>query len=40
MLTDGWSIVSRDRSLSAQAEDTVGLTADGIELFTNVNAAC
>jgi methionyl aminopeptidase len=35
MLADGWSIVSRDRSLSAQWEDTVGITAGGVELFTS-----
>jgi methionyl aminopeptidase len=37
MLADGWSIVSRDRGLSAQVEDTVGITADGVEVFTDVN---
>lgn len=33
-LCDGWSIVTRDRSWSAQAEDTLGITADGVEIFT------
>ncbi|WP_035485940.1 type I methionyl aminopeptidase [Geminicoccus roseus] len=33
-LPDGWSVVTRDRAWSAQAEDTVGITADGVEVFT------
>lgn len=31
---DGWTASTRDRSLSAQFEHTVGVTADGVEVFT------
>jgi methionyl aminopeptidase len=34
VLEDGWTAVTRDRSLSAQFEHTVGVTADGFEIFT------
>ena len=34
VLSDGWTAVTRDRSLSAQFEHTVGVTADGVEVFT------
>jgi methionyl aminopeptidase len=34
VLDDGWTAVTRDRSLSAQFEHTVGVTADGHEIFT------
>jgi methionyl aminopeptidase len=34
MLSDGWTAVTRDRSLSAQFEHTVGVTAAGAEVFT------
>ncbi|MBD9445685.1 type I methionyl aminopeptidase [Rhizobium sp. RHZ01] len=34
VLADGWTAVTRDRSLSAQYEHTVGVTADGCEIFT------
>ena len=34
MLNDGWTAVTRDRSLSAQFEHTIGVTADGCEIFT------
>ena len=34
VLDDGWTAVTRDRSLSAQFEHTVGVTADGVEIFT------
>ena len=33
-LSDGWTAVTRDRSLSAQFEHTVGVTEDGVEIFT------
>ena len=33
-LPDGWTAVTRDRSLSAQCEHTVGVTEDGVEVFT------
>jgi methionyl aminopeptidase len=31
---DGWTVITRDRQLSAQFEHTVGVTADGVEVFT------
>jgi methionyl aminopeptidase len=34
VLSDGWTAVTRDRSLSAQFEHTVGVTANGVEIFT------
>jgi methionyl aminopeptidase len=34
VLSDGWTAVTRDRSLSAQFEHTVGVTADGVEIMT------
>ncbi|MDH6268692.1 methionyl aminopeptidase [Rhizobium sp. SG_E_25_P2] len=34
VLSDGWTAVTRDRSLSAQYEHTVGVTKDGCEVFT------
>jgi methionyl aminopeptidase len=34
VLNDGWTAVTRDRQLSAQFEHTVGVTADGYEIFT------
>jgi len=34
VLQDGWTAVTRDRELSAQFEHTVGVTADGCEIFT------
>ena len=34
MLSDGWTAVTRDRSLSAQFEHTVGVTERGVEVFT------
>ena len=34
ILSDGWTAVTRDRSLSAQFEHTVGITKDGCEAFT------
>jgi methionyl aminopeptidase len=34
MLPDGWTAVTRDRSLSAQFEHCVGVTNDGFEVFT------
>lgn len=32
---DGWTVTTRDKSLSAQFEHTVGVTKDGYEIFTN-----
>lgn len=34
VLNDGWTAVTRDRSLSAQFEHSVGVTTDGVEIFT------
>ncbi|MDR3461561.1 MAG: type I methionyl aminopeptidase, partial [Beijerinckiaceae bacterium] len=34
VLSDGWTAVTRDRSLSAQFEHTLGVTKDGCEVFT------
>jgi methionyl aminopeptidase len=34
VLSDGWTAVTRDRSLSAQFEHTVGVTETGVEVFT------
>ena len=35
MLGDGWTAVTKDKSLSAQFEHTVGVTQDGVTIFTN-----
>jgi methionyl aminopeptidase len=35
VLEDGWTAVTRDRSLSAQFEHSIGVTADGCEIFTS-----
>lgn len=34
VLDDGWTAVTRDRSLSAQFEHSIGITEDGCEIFT------
>jgi methionyl aminopeptidase len=34
VLADDWTAVTRDKSLSAQFEHSVGVTADGVEIFT------
>ncbi len=34
ILSDGWTAVTRDRSLSAQFEHSVGVTGTGYEIFT------
>jgi methionyl aminopeptidase len=34
MKNDGWTAVTKDRSLSAQFEHSVAVTADGVEIFT------
>jgi len=34
VLADGWTAVTRDKSLSAQCEHSIGVTEDGIEIFT------
>ena len=34
ILQDGWTAVTKDRSLSAQFEHMIGVTAEGYEIFT------
>jgi methionyl aminopeptidase len=34
MLNDGWTAVTKDKSLSAQFEHTLGVTENGYEIFT------
>ena len=34
LLKDGWTAVTKDKSLSAQFEHTVGVTREGFEIFT------
>ncbi|MDR2268022.1 MAG: type I methionyl aminopeptidase [Holosporaceae bacterium] len=34
ILSDNWTAVTKDRSLSAQFEHTIGVTPDGCEVFT------
>ena len=36
LLNDGWTVVTRDKSLSAQWEHTVVVTADGVEILTRL----
>ena len=36
-LNDGWTAVTKDKSLSAQFEHTIGVTKDGYEIFTQLN---
>ena len=38
ILNDGWTAVSKDKSLSAQFEHTIGVTNDGCEVFTQSNS--
>ncbi|MGB3166720.1 MAG: type I methionyl aminopeptidase [Alteraurantiacibacter sp.] len=35
LLNDGWTAVTRDKSLSAQFEHSIGITNDGAEIFTS-----
>ncbi len=35
VLSDGWTAITVDHSLSAQFEHTIGVTKDGCEIFTN-----
>tara|TARA_B000000532_G_scaffold21806_1_gene14888 strand:- start:80 stop:832 length:753 start_codon:yes stop_codon:yes gene_type:complete len=39
VLNDGWTAVTKDKSLSAQFEHTIGVTKDGCEIFTKSNNA-
>ncbi|MCF8475215.1 MAG: type I methionyl aminopeptidase [Emcibacter sp.] len=34
ILSDGWTAVTRDKSLSAQFEHSLGVTKNGVEIFT------
>lgn len=34
---DNWTVTTRDKSLSAQFEHTVGVTSDGVDIFTKSN---
>jgi len=34
LLNDGWTAVTRDKSLSSQFEHSIGITEDGCEIFT------
>lgn len=34
LLNDGWTAVTRDKSLSAQFEHSIGITDNGVEIFT------
>jgi methionyl aminopeptidase len=34
VLSDGWTAVTSDKSLSAQFEHSVGVTSNGFEIFT------
>ncbi len=34
LLNDGWTAVTRDKSLSAQCEHSIGVTETGLEIFT------
>ena len=34
VLNDGWTAVTKDKTLSAQFEHTVGITENGYEIFT------
>ena len=34
VLSDGWTAVTKDKSLSAQFEHTIGITENGYEIFT------
>jgi methionyl aminopeptidase len=34
LLDDGWTAVTRDRSLSAQFEHSIGITETGCDIFT------
>jgi methionine aminopeptidase len=36
VLSDGWTVVTKDRPLSAQREHTVAVIEDGVEVLTQV----
>jgi methionyl aminopeptidase len=35
LLSDGWTVVTKDHSLSAQWEHTIAVTDEGCEILTN-----
>jgi methionyl aminopeptidase len=35
LLPDGWTVVTKDHSLSAQWEHTIGVTEEGHEILTD-----
>ena len=37
ILNDGWTAVTKDKSLSAQFEHTIGVTENSCEVFTQLN---
>jgi methionyl aminopeptidase len=39
LLPDGWTVVTKDRSLSAQWEHMVAVTADGVDILTRIPGA-
>jgi methionyl aminopeptidase len=39
-LADGWTVLTKDRKLSAQFEHTVAVTADGVEILTLADRRC
>tara|TARA_X000000950_G_scaffold249785_1_gene309935 strand:- start:1478 stop:2233 length:756 start_codon:yes stop_codon:yes gene_type:complete len=39
ILNNGWTAVTKDKSLSAQFEHTIGVTKDGCEIFTQINTS-
>ncbi|HSM11017.1 MAG TPA: type I methionyl aminopeptidase [Lysobacter sp.] len=36
VLPDGWTVVTKDRKLSAQGEHTIAVTEDGVEILTRL----
>jgi methionyl aminopeptidase len=36
LMPDGWTVVTRDRSLSAQWEHTIAVTDDGFDVLTRL----
>jgi methionyl aminopeptidase len=36
LLPDGWTVVTRDRSLTAQWEHTIAVTEDGYDVLTRL----
>jgi len=36
LMPDGWTVVTKDRSLSAQWEHMVAVTDDGVEILTRI----